>query len=264
MNTHTQGRIHLPYPVHSGRLLIDAEGILYSAACAGEQEVEWAEDVWTYWCDHKVAQDVFQEAAAGLCRLAPEHFPVIVCGGSRNYRYGLWADYKSSRKNKRKPAGYSDLLNWLETNAASRGWGFSRLASVEGDDVLGLLADPSLGDIIASNDKDLLTVPGNLLRNGEIHKISEIEADLRFLSQTLIGDSADGYPGCPRVGEKTAESLLQGVTSLREGWEIVLKAFERAGKNEQFALTMARCARILRPGEFDWDSGTPILWQPPA
>jgi DNA polymerase-1 len=263
MNTHTQGGIHLSNPAAAGRLLIDAEGLLYSAACAGEQEVEWQEDLWTYWCDHKVAQDVFQEAAAGLCRLAPEHFPVIICGGSRNFRYGLWADYKSNRRGKRKPAGYSGLLDWLETNAASRGWGFSRLVSVEGDDVLGLLADPSQ-DIIASDDKDMLTVPGRVLRRGEIHQISEMDADISFLSQALIGDSADGYPGCPKVGEKGAEKLLQGVTSLREGWEIVVKAFQKAGRNEQFALTMARCARILRPGEFDWDSGTPILWQPPT
>lgn len=251
-------------PTDTGRLLIDAEGLLYSAACAGEQEVEWQEDQWTYSCDHLVARDVFQQATAGLCQLAPEHYPVIIIGGTRNFRYGLWGEYKANRKNKRKPAGYSSLLDWLEIHAASRGWGFARLTSVEGDDVLGLLADPSRGDIIASDDKDLLTVPGKLLRRGEILEISEKEADIKFLSQTLIGDSADGYPGCPKVGEKGAETLLNGVTSMQEGWQVVLAAFKKAGKNEHFALTMARCARILRPGEFDWESGSPILWNPPA
>lgn len=246
------------------RLFIDAEGLLYRAACAGEVEVEWEENLWTYLCDHDIAVNVFDQACADLAQHHPGHLPVLVAGGRTNFRYGIWAKYKSNRKKQKKPAGYDRLLSRLSERADLYGWGSARFGAgqVEGDDVLGILSVPGV-DVIASDDKDLLTVPGTLLRNGETFVISERDADVAFLTQTLVGDAADGYPGCPGIGEKRAAQILEGIDSLSEGWLAVVEAFRKAGKTPQFALTMARCARILRPGEFDFSTGTPVLWQPP-
>jgi hypothetical protein len=33
---------------------------------------------------------------------------------------------------------------------------------------------------------------------------------------------------------------------------------------ERYAITQARCARILRAGEYDLTAGAPLLWEPPV
>jgi hypothetical protein len=44
----------------------------------------------------------------------------------------------------------------------------------------------------------------------------------------------------------------------------VLAAYEKAELGADFALQMARCARILRPGEYDFEKQRAILWNPPV
>jgi DNA polymerase-1 len=78
--------------------------------------------------------------------------------------------------------------------------------------------------------------------------------------QTLVGDTSDGYKGCPGVGKVKAEKLLAGNDKLY--WEIVRATFEKAGLTEQDALTQARLARILRFSDWDNEKKEPILWSP--
>ena len=243
------------------KLLIDTELFLFRAAAACEVEVEWAPDEWTYLCRHGDAKAAFQDIIGGLMEVAPDHQPVMVFGGSVNFRYGIYPSYKSNRKKHKKPAGFRALADWVLTAAASRGWETHVLPEVEGDDVLGLAASP--GDIIASDDKDMLTLPGILLRDGEVLELSEAQADRNFFQQALTGDATDGYPGCPGIGPVKAERLLDLCHTPAEMWKAVLGAYRKAGKSDHFALQMARCARILRPGEYDHDAKAPILWMPP-
>lgn len=243
------------------KLLIDTELYLHRAAAASEYEAEWAPDEWTYLCRHGDAKAAFQGIVGELMATAPDHQPVMVFGGRASFRYGIYPGYKSNRKGLKKPAGFRALADWVLTAAAGRGWETHRLLEVEGDDVLGLAAGP--GDIIASDDKDMLTLPGILLRNGEVLEISEEQADRNFFQQALTGDTADGYPGCPGIGTVKAERLLDPCHTPAEMWAAVLGAYRKAGKSDHFALQMARCARILRPGEYDHDAKTPILWMPP-
>ena len=44
---------------------------------------------------------------------------------------------------------------------------------------------------------------------------------------------------------------------------MVLAAYEKAGLGPDYALTMARLARILREGEYDFDKEEVKLWIPP-
>jgi DNA polymerase I len=239
--------------------LIDAELYLFRAAAASQYEEEWAPDEWTYVCRHGEARAHFQDQMAEIKGRLPDHDLVLCFGDSASFRYSLWPTYKANRKTNRKPAGYGKLLEWAKESAEGRGWRVFTMAEVEGDDVLGLAYAP--GDVIVSEDKDMLSLPGLHLRAGEFVEVSQAEADRWFFTQALTGDSADNYPGCSGIGAVKAAKILEGLEDPALMWKHTLAAFIKAGHSEQFAITQARCARILRAGEFG-ESG-PILWTPP-
>jgi DNA polymerase I len=244
------------------KALIDAEYYLYRAAAGSEIEVEWADDDWTYLCRHGDAQATFQDVVGEFRDTLPDHQPVLVFGDRVSFRYGVWPQYKGNRKKYRRPAGYRQLTEWVSKAAQARGWEVAKLNDVEGDDVLGILYEES--DVIVSVDKDLLTVPGLHLRDGKVIEVSKVQADLNFYAQVLTGDATDNYPGCPGIGAVGAERLLASCTTEVEMWGEVLKAFEKKGYGHPYALAQARCARILRAGEYDLTAGTPLLWEPPV
>jgi DNA polymerase-1 len=116
--------------------------------------------------------------------------------------------------------------------------------------------------IIVSDDKDLKTIPGKLYRPtaDERLDITEAEADKHFYMQTLTGDSTDGYPGCPTIGQKRAEGLL----GQRPAWSVVEQAFIKQGLTKADALLQARMARILRWSDWDTKKNEVKLWEPAA
>jgi len=235
------------------KALIDTEVYLYRAAAACEYEAEWAPDDWTYLCRHAIGE---------IRDTLPDHTPVLVFSDRVSFRYGVWPQYKANRKKYRKPAGYRRLVEWVDKAGPARGWDVVRLPDIEGDDVLGVLYEE--GDVIASIDKDMLTIPGLHLRDGEVKEVSRLQADRNFYSQVLTGDTSDNYPGCPGIGAVGAEKLLSGCTTEVEMWQQVLKAYEKKGYGEPYVITQARCARILRAGEYDMEARTPLLWSPPV
>ena len=244
------------------KALIDTEVYLYRAAAACEMEAEWAPDDWTYLCRHGDAQALFQDAIGEIRDTLPDHKPVLVFSDRVSFRYGVWPQYKANRKKYRKPAGYRHLVDWVDRAGPARGWEVVRLPDVEGDDVLGILYEE--GDVIASIDKDMLTLPGLHLRDGEVQEVSRLEADRNFYGQVLTGDTSDNYPGCPGVGAVGAQKLLAGCTAEVQMWAEVLKAYEKKGYGEPYVIAQARCARILRAGEYDLTARTPLLWSPPV
>jgi DNA polymerase-1 len=188
------------------KALIDTEVYLYRAAAACEMEAEWAPDDWTYLCRHGGEQALFQDAIGEIRDTLPDHDPVLVFSDRVSFRYGVWPQYKANRKKYRKPAGYRHLVEWVVKAGPARGWEVVRLPDVEGDDVLGILYEE--GDVIASIDKDMLTLPGLHLRDGQVQEVSRLEADRNFYGQVLTGDTSDNYPGCPGVGAVGAQKLL--------------------------------------------------------
>lgn len=269
------------------KALIDTEVYLFRAAAACEFETEWAPDDWSYVCRHGDAQALFQDSIAEIMENLPGLRPVLVFSAGVSFRYGVWPAYKANRKKHRKPAGYRKLKEWVANAAVSRGWEVVELPDIEGDDVLGVLYEE--GDVICSIDKDMLTLPGFHFRNGEVIEVSRAEADLNFYTQVLTGDASDNYPGCPGYGPDTASKLLDSGQILepythtfsrgarkgesetrwelgRQGspWEAVVSAFASKGLAERYAITQARCARILRPGEYDLSTHTVRLWEPPV
>ena len=130
--------------------------------------------------------------------------------------------------------------------------------------------------IIVSVDKDMRTVPSNVYRTSHpdegVVQVTEAEADYYHLFQTLVGDATDGYPGCPGIGPVRATKILsnavfQNAETGRKGgptdfWGAIVAAYDKAGFGEEEALVQARCARILRSSDYDFQNKEPILWNP--
>lgn len=245
------------------RLLIDTEGYLVPAAKAAEIDIQWDEGDWQRFCRHGEALAFFQEAMLQLISANPGLAPVLVFGDRVTFRAMLWPAYKANRRKETKVAGWPHLVESVQGMARAAGWGVEQLPNIEADDALGVLSEPFV-DVIASIDKDLLTVPGLHCRGGEMIVMDTQDADLAFFAQCLTGDRSDNYPGCPGIGDVKARQALCKAKGERQQWEAVVALFKRAGMDEHDALVQARCARILRPGEYDHEHGRPILWHPPV
>ena len=238
------------------KLLIDSDYYLFRAATACEYEIEMATDVWTYSVRVDEAKEAFAAEMERFQKTCPDHRLVVVYGGPTNFRYAIYTEYKSGRRKYRRPAGLAALREW-----AFKGWTSLTLPGVEGDDVLGIMAEP--GDVIVSRDKDMHTIPGIHVDGDKLLEIGQWEADYNFFCQVLTGDATDGYPGCKGVGPVSARKLLADCKTPGQMWGQALRAYAKAGHSLEFALQMARCARILRPDEYDHVRNQPILWQPP-
>jgi DNA polymerase-1 len=74
-----------------------------------------------------------------------------------------------------------------------------------------------------------------------------------------MGDATDGYGGCPGIGPKTAEKLLDKHGAV---WKTVVDAYLKAGLTEEDAIMNARMARILRAEDWDFENNEVKLWTP--
>lgn len=244
------------------KLYYDIEPDAYRAMTSAEYEVEWSPNIWTYQTNLDEAKNAVSAEIERVQKLCPDHEILLALGDSSNFRYAVYPNYKSNRRKFRKPAGYSVLRQWLRDTYTVK-----TLPLTEADDVVGILANKDNGDVIYSRDKDLKTIPGfHLNAEGEIEEIAEFNANHAFYRTILTGDATDGFPGLRGYGVVTATKLLDGCTSELAMWEKVRAAYIKAtSKNPETPdiLSQARCARILRPNEYDFAEERPIKWQPP-
>lgn len=240
-------------------LLIDADITAYQATSGAEEEIEWADDIWTIYTDLSKAKEHFNYLVTKLLEDTKIYDYKLCFSDSANFRKEIYPAYKGNRKG-RKPLGYSALKGWAMDTHPS----FYK-PNLEADDCLGILATKFKGKtVIASMDKDLLSIPGLLYKlnvdgTGEMLEISEQQADAMFLLQSLTGDTTDNYKGCPGIGPKTAEVLFKKHGTV---WKTVEDAYLKAGLTKEDALVNARMARILRASDWDFDNEKVILWTP--
>lgn len=250
-------------------LLIDGDQFLYKSCVAVETEIRWDEENHVLYANREEAWELMQgsirkvQEALGVqeCRLA------FTVGDS--FRKGLYEPYKASRAGVRKPLCFADVRELAKAQ-----WPSYEYPGLEADDVLGIWATRGgIDPIIVSDDKDLKTIPGRLYRQGKLETISEDSANSWWMYQALVGDTADGYPGCPKIGPVKAENLLQealdGLGSMQLTkdtipylWPAVVGAYEKVGLTADDALLQARLARILRASDWDAQKKEVILWTP--
>ena len=255
------------------RLLIDGDQFLFTATAAIEHEVKWDDQ------NHILFSNVEQAWGnlVGMITRIFERFETerhFLCfsdtyGAAPNFRLGIDATYKNHRAGSRKPMCYAALRERVENHYAC-----TKFPGLEADDVMGIIAtQPSQKhhSIIVSQDKDMKTIPCTVWNGKDLVTYSEAEADYWHMYQTLIGDTADGYKGCPGVGPVKATKLLStpdgcgdyGCCDANPAlWNRVVDVYRKAGLTEANALTQARLARILRWSDWDHEKKEPILWTP--
>jgi len=236
----------------SRTLLVDGDIVAYKAAVVAETPIDWGDGVWTL---HAHEKDVIGSMEEFMSKIIEESGcdKVITClSGDNLYRKEVAPYYKENRKGTRKPM----LLNFAKKYLADNYNGKVE-DRLEADDLLGILGSSDKNYVIWSADKDLLTIPAYHLLDGKVVEVDEEEADYWFLYQTLVGDATDNYKGCPTIGAKKADRLLQdnGAT-----WQTVVDAFDTQGLGEEIAIENARLARILRDGEYDFKTKEVALW----
>lgn len=238
--------------------LIDADVLAYQAAAAAEKPVDWGDGMWTLHCFEDEVVDIFEGKLKALLEKLKADTSILAFTSTDNFRYGVLPTYKSNRSKTRRPM----LLQWIKDYAMDKYKGYLK-STLEGDDCLGILSTCGLhpNPIIGSIDKDFKTIPGKFYDFGRDiwYDISEEEADYWHMYQTLIGDTTDGYKGCPGVGPVAAQKILA-----KEGpmWPNVVEAFKKAKLGEEFALQQARVARICRASDYDFNKKEVILWNP--
>lgn len=234
-------------------LLLDGDILLFQSSVVVEKEAQWDDDVWTLMSDPADAIIVLEEMIGTFeedTGIASQDF-VFALTDKRNFRYEVTPTYKSHRKGARKPLCYPSVKQYLIDNYRTE-----VLPGCEGDDVLGLLQDEATA--IWSRDKDLKQIPGLHWVDDDWELVTDEQAERFFLFQCLVGDTADGYGGCPGIGPVRANAVLDNDCS----WDAVVRAYEKKGLTEEDALITARQARILRGDEYDYENMEPVLWTP--
>ena len=239
-------------------LLIDADVVVYKAACAVEKQFEWEPGHWTWQADEMEAREaVDREIEHMMLALKGDKFTLALTDGV-NFRKAILPTYKANRKSIKKPLVLKALRQWLLDERGAK-----MKPGLEGDDVLGIMSTArGHGEerIIVSIDKDMKTIPGLYSRDlNEVVEVTEPMADTWHMVQTLTGDTTDGYSGCPGIGPKKAGAILDTAEYL---WEAVVATYEKAKLTAHDALVQARVARILRASDYDFKRKEPILWQP--
>lgn len=243
----------------STTIYIDGDIIAYQQSFLAEQATDWGNDFWTLHADTREAKkrtDVFLDE---LKQILNANEVVIAVSSINNFRKSILSSYKEHRKKMRKPVALGEVREHLIYTYKAVNY-----QNIEADDVLSILAGENEG-IIVSLDKDFKSVPGrhynwNKPEDGVV-TINTDQADKAFMFQTLTGDLADNYSGCPGIGPKRAEAILSNLHTIDSMWEAVKSTFKKSGLNDEEALKQARVARILRVGEYDKKTGKIKLWQ---
>ena len=244
------------------QLLIDGDIVAYQQSFLSENPVHWGDDFWTLHSDAKEGKQRVDVFLQDLKSTLEADELMIAVSSPTNFRKDLYPTYKDNRAKQRKPLVLGEIREHLIFNHKAVYY-----SHLEADDVIGILATTPANHekIVVSIDKDFKSIPALQYNwnnpDAGVVKITEVDADRNFMTQTLTGDQVDGYPGCPGIGPKRAEAILQNLSDISAMWEAVKQAFKKAGLGESEALLQARMARILRNGEYNTKTNKVDLWR---
>lgn len=169
--------------------------------------------------------------------------------GVKCFRYGFYPQYKAHRGE--PPEIIRPLRNWMRREY------FDKLLPVpvgrpmETDDILGYHHQEDGLTCLVSNDKDFMTLPGWNYHpfTGELRWITKDSAKVTLFYQCLVGDGADGFPGCPGIGPLKAEEILLTHIASRgcdfgELWDTVHFTFVSQGATEDDLKTTFCLAKV--------------------
>jgi len=243
--------------------LIDADILAYKVAAVNETRIDWDQDknISQYPHDIEVAIKAIDTQIGKWMTLLDLTSVVICLTDKKNFRSKILDSYKENRRGLIKPLLLQPLKDYMAENYQS----YIR-PDLEADDIMGILSThPTLypGEkIIISADKDLTQIPGmyfNPDKDTKARLITKEEGDYFHHMQTLQGDPADGYKGCPGIGPKKAEKILADST---DPWGDIVSTFMSKNLTEDDALAQAQVARICQHQNYNYDKAEVIPWTP--
>jgi 5'-3' exonuclease len=171
-------------------------------------------------------------------------------GGSDNFRYNIYPEYKANRKDKPKPTYLEACREQLVTQ-----YGSSIVNNIETDDMLGIRQTQLDGNSrICSLDKDLLMVPGQHFNwvNQEFKLVSPLDGLRCFYKQLILGDKSDNIPGfdgamrgtCPKFIEKL-QAPIDSMTEEIDMYNHVFGVYFDWQGNDDIETIMHRNASLL-------------------
>lgn len=265
---------HLPKKIVQ---LIDADGLLYTAALKAQKMIDWGDDNFTVQLDMALAKINLDSQLAAIEKVSTEDGTYIqqrLCLSDptkKYFRHDIYPEYKANRKGGTSPLGIKKLREWCKANYET-----VEFEGLEADDVLGILgtaasqgqpvhmAGQETSYLIVSVDKDLDQIPGMHLNPSKLlegtYEVTEAEGNRMLYFQALCGDSVDGYPGCPGVGPVGANKILDQ-DKPEDMPENALNAFLKKGLTLQYFETQVNVARILQTKDWVRRAKKPIYWE---
>jgi len=242
-------------------LLIDADWLIYNSCCACEEDTRWTEHEHTLHSDERDIMNLIDNRIDVYKTIAGEKHDIVMCFTSYpTFRHEIFPEYKIHRIGKRKPLALRSVIN-----NCKKIYDCVSYPNLEGDDVLGLLATNGQykNPIIVSVDKDMRTIPCKLIAAEEVEHITEKKANRHWFEMSIAGDSTDGIVGVKGTGMVTATKLLADTPDTIDAlWSKVAETYTKKGYTLADAILNARLTRILREGDYDYNTGTVKLWNP--
>lgn len=204
-----------------------------------------------------------------------------------SFRNDLWAGYKTSEG---MPPELLHQIPMMERALSELGFTVWAMVEHEADDALGAAAaladaDPRVDQVlILTPDKDLgQCVRGTRVvqfdrRKGEIVDEDGVRAKFGVGPGSiadwlgLVGDSADGFPGLPGWGAKSASAVLgryphlEDIPRLGEQWQVEVRGAQKLANTLAEQMELAVLFRHIATVVTDLDVGTvdSWAWQGPA
>jgi len=242
-------------------LLIDADWLVYNSCCACEEDTRWNEWQHQLTSDVRDCLSLIENRLDVYKNIAQDKHDIVMCFTSYpTFRHEIFPDYKINRIGKRKPLALKDTINKVKER-----YECITYPNLEGDDVLGLLATNGRYDnpIIVSVDKDMRTIPCKLLAAEEIEHITNKKATRHWFEMSMAGDAGDGILGIKGMGMVTASKTLADTPDTKEAlWSKVQETYTKKGYTIADAILNARLTRILREGDYNYQTGEVKLWNP--
>ena len=242
-------------------LLIDADWLIYNSCCACEEDTRWTEHEHTLHSDERDIMNMIDNRIDVYKTIAGEKHDIVMCFTSYpTFRHEIFPEYKIHRIGKRKPLALRSVIN-----NCKKIYDCVSYPNLEGDDVLGLLATNGQykNPIIVSVDKDMRTIPCKLIAAEEVEHITEKKANRHWFEMSIAGDSTDGIVGVKGTGMVTATKLLADTPDTIDAlWSKVAETYTKKGYTLADAILNARLTRILREGDYYYNTGTVKLWNP--
>jgi 5'-3' exonuclease len=222
-----------------------------------------------------VVQSVFSMLTDGATHVGVATDHVI-----ESFRNDMWATYKSS-------AGMDPLLlgqfDWLEDALRALGVAVWPMTDVEADDGLASAARVAAADrrveqvIICTPDKDLGQCVGGKVvqldrRQDKLIDVDGVREKFGVPAESipdwlaLVGDSADGFPGLPGFGAKSAATLLARYGHLEDipadaaDWDVTVRGAAKLAGTLEAQREDANLFKVLATLRTDATVGTVDDW----